>query len=435
MSAAAEHGAPFSALILAGNDERDKRARRWLLGLTLVERLALDAKHRGAERVALRGDVELLPVKRRDGVAPLDADDDISAIEAERALEPERDLLVVAADVIYHPQLIGKLRAAAARDGCSQIYRGGEGAEPILYLRGADAERIPKAGSLADLADALAAGGVAHRFDAPDGFFAIAPRDAAGTRAARRAFMKTNWRPHDGIIARVLNKHMSVPISTLLVHTPITPNLMTGLSFIMAMVGVYFASLGTYWTFLIGATLVQIQSVLDGCDGEIARAKYKFSNAGAWFDTIVDDVIGISWVVALGVGCWRATGEITYAIVGSVAAAMYFTSTGLVFIALLRYGAASHSEFVYWFEEGTDPHEDYPDLKKLSTWGKYFVRRDFFVFFFWLLSLGGLIRVSLAFAVAGAVGWFTVAMIQFAKRGMRVVPPEEIAERVAARES
>jgi CDP-L-myo-inositol myo-inositolphosphotransferase len=45
---------------------------------------------------------------------------------------------------------------------------------------------------------------------------------------------------------------------------------------------------GGYVTLLSGAVLAQIASIIDGCDGEIARLKYQSTAFGGWFDAVLD---------------------------------------------------------------------------------------------------------------------------------------------------
>jgi phosphatidylglycerophosphate synthase len=292
----------------------------------------------------------------------------------------------------------------------------------MVLLGPAAATALPEAGSWGDVVAALARQPDSARTEATAERFVVPVADAAGRRRATKLLMRTNWRPHDGIIARVLNKHISVPISQRLADVPVTPNQMTIVAALFALVGVALTARGSYASFLLGASLVQVQSILDGCDGELARMRYQSSRLGAWLDTIVDDVIGVLWVFALGVGAARATGSWLYGLAGGVGALLYFVSTGYVFFALFRAGASSHAEFVWFFEEGSDPAQEYPDLRKVSTWLKYSVRRVFTVLLFFALSLFGLIRVALVLALVGALGWFTTAMIQIGKRGLRIKP-------------
>ena len=74
-------------------------------------------------------------------------------------------------------------------------------------------------------------------------------------------------------------------------------------------VGFYSAwlfSLGHYWTGVLGAFLSLAASVLDGCDGEIARLKYQESALGCWIETFGDYSYYIAIFIGLTVGAVRA---------------------------------------------------------------------------------------------------------------------------------
>ena len=92
----------------------------------------------------------------------------------------------------------------------------------------------------------------------------------------------------DGPIATILNRPLSLKISELFLKTSITPNQVTLLSFIIGL----FASLcfyfGDYLYLIAGGVLVQISSVVDGCDGEIARLKFRRTKYGGWLDAVLD---------------------------------------------------------------------------------------------------------------------------------------------------
>ena len=77
-------------------------------------------------------------------------------------------------------------------------------------------------------------------------------------------------------------------------------------------------------TDVLGAILVQFASVVDGCDGEVARLKHLASARGAWLDTILDRYSDLavtfaitlayaadhSGVLAWAGGFWAGTGFI-----------------------------------------------------------------------------------------------------------------------------
>jgi phosphatidylglycerophosphate synthase len=64
-------------------------------------------------------------------------------------------------------------------------------------------------------------------------------------------------------------------------------------------------ALGTYWSFVWGLILFQVFSVLDGCDGEIARAKFRESERGRQLDDLFDVLSNILLVLGLSVGLSR----------------------------------------------------------------------------------------------------------------------------------
>jgi hypothetical protein len=62
---------------------------------------------------------------------------------------------------------------------------------------------------------------------------------------------------------------------------------------------------GDYLGFVIGVGIFQIYSALDGCDGEIARARYMESEKGGRLDTWTDIFGGFIFIIGLGYGLYR----------------------------------------------------------------------------------------------------------------------------------
>ena len=112
---------------------------------------------------------------------------------------------------------------------------------------------------------------------------------------------------------------MSLPISIALIRTPLTAN---QLSVILVALGLYAAwlfSVGHYWTGVLGGFLSLAASVLDGCDGEIARLKYQESALGCWIETVGDYSYYIAIFAGLTVGAVRQTESEAFYWVGAVA--------------------------------------------------------------------------------------------------------------------
>ena len=91
----------------------------------------------------------------------------------------------------------------------------------------------------------------------------------------------------DGFIAKHINRKVSTRISIFLVNSKlnITPNEMTFLSFLTAALSACFF-LGKIP--FLGGIMAQISSILDGCDGEIARLTNKTSKEGEILDAVLD---------------------------------------------------------------------------------------------------------------------------------------------------
>jgi CDP-L-myo-inositol myo-inositolphosphotransferase len=124
---------------------------------------------------------------------------------------------------------------------------------------------------------------------------------------AKRALLQSLSKPdEDGFVSRYLNRPVSRRISEILVRTPINPNGISLLSFAVGLIGAIMFCLGGYiWTILAGL-VIQLSSIVDGCDGEVARLRFQSSKFGGWFDTILDRYADTAIVVGVSFGYWLA---------------------------------------------------------------------------------------------------------------------------------
>ncbi len=122
---------------------------------------------------------------------------------------------------------------------------------------------------------------------------------------ARKALLRSLSKPdEDGFVARYLNRPVSRRISEILVRTPVSPNGISLLSFTGCIIGaVMFCPGGYIWTILAGL-VVQLSSIVDGCDGEVARLRFQSSKFGGWFDTILDRYGDAAVVTGVSFGYW-----------------------------------------------------------------------------------------------------------------------------------
>jgi 1L-myo-inositol 1-phosphate cytidylyltransferase / CDP-L-myo-inositol myo-inositolphosphotransferase len=112
-------------------------------------------------------------------------------------------------------------------------------------------------------------------------------------------------KPQDGIVSRYINRPISRSLTLVLLKFPITPTGWTLLILIFPIAGALAMTHGDYWGFVVGTILYQIHSILDGCDGEIARAKNLQSDRGERIDNWCDHASTFLMVICLGIGMFR----------------------------------------------------------------------------------------------------------------------------------
>jgi len=117
-----------------------------------------------------------------------------------------------------------------------------------------------------------------------------------------KRFLSGSGKSQDGFVSRYLNRPISRAVTRLLLRFPTTPNAWTLWIFPIPVIASLILSHGTYGSFLWALVLFQIFSVLDGCDGEIARAKFMESDRGRKLDALFDVLGNILLVLGLGFG-------------------------------------------------------------------------------------------------------------------------------------
>ena len=106
--------------------------------------------------------------------------------------------------------------------------------------------------------------------------------------AERRLMREQEGKSRDGPVSRHLNRPASRWLTRYLVRTPVTPNQVSVLSWALSCVAAALFAAGGYPALAAGGAIAQFASIIDGCDGEIARLKHVQSEFGGWFDAILD---------------------------------------------------------------------------------------------------------------------------------------------------
>ena len=90
---------------------------------------------------------------------------------------------------------------------------------------------------------------------------------------------------YDGLVSRYLNRPISRPLARALSSTAATPNALTGTTLLLAIIAAGMLAAG--WN-IAGGIGIQLVSVVDGVDGELARLKNMATRFGAVFDAVTD---------------------------------------------------------------------------------------------------------------------------------------------------
>ena len=222
--------------------------------------------------------------------------------------------------------------------------------------------------------------------------------------ASEKQLLRHSGKSQDGMVSKFLNRPISRVITRLLLRLPITPNAWTMLIFALAPVAFVFLVRGDYTGFLVGSALFQLMNILDGCDGEIARAKYLDSERGRRLDAFCDFVANLVFVLCLGIGLFRqpsvsANIRFVYLLESLIAFFILAGGLGRKLMALL----ARDSKRVVWRRQ-----EDFNLAERffgraLTAFIYQITQRDVIYFVFLLLAIAGraswILHIFFAFSV------------------------------------
>ncbi|HET7290387.1 MAG TPA: CDP-alcohol phosphatidyltransferase family protein [Thermodesulfobacteriota bacterium] len=137
-----------------------------------------------------------------------------------------------------------------------------------------------------------------------------------------------------GWLSRNINSKISLPTSRLLVRTPLTPNMISVLINIIGMMcGVFYAIGHPVW----GALCMQAATILDRCDGEVARVKLMETHRGQWVDTISDQVTVLSFMLGVPIGYYVISKSPLAVILGAVNVSIFIFFVVWSFYFLKKY--------------------------------------------------------------------------------------------------
>jgi phosphatidylglycerophosphate synthase len=207
-------------------------------------------------------------------------------------------------------------------------------------------------------------------------------------------------KPQDGFVSRFLNRPISRRITSILLKFPIHPNTWTISIFILPVIASVFLVRGNYVSVVIGAAIFQLFSILDGCDGEIARAKNLESKFGERLDYFCDFTASLLYVLTLGLGLHRSSEGIACAVLITVNELLLRAGRSRMSIA-----SSTFHESFYARHRTMVGHSGLLNLGERFVWWLFqLTKRDMAILVFLVLALLGLADwiLNLWTIVAGA---------------------------------
>ena len=120
------------------------------------------------------------------------------------------------------------------------------------------------------------------------------------------------------MLVRVLDRRLSQALTKRLMRIPVTPNQITLLSAAIGLSGAFFLAQPSLLLQVLGSLLFLLSTILDGCDGEIARLTFQESEFGAKLDVIMDNVVHLFLFPSIALGLYRRWDDTLYFVLGGL---------------------------------------------------------------------------------------------------------------------
>ena len=273
-------------------------------------------------------------------------------------------------------------------------------------------DSIIKDGSAAVLLELKKNTAISHReISLKTGFWARVSTRREAKRATWKMLWQLQWRP-GGIIAKYLNRPVSIPLSYLLMDTPVTPNITTFVAFVVGAMGIVALFMGEYWNVVLAGVLLQANSVLDGIDGELARIRLKTSDFGAYFDSVCDEILNAALFIGIGYDLSRTTGVPYYLYIGLFTGIMAFLYSLTHWHCKWKHGLG-----LYWWFEAYKPRKQVQRSTSFFSYFKKLFWKESYLFIFMVSTFFSFHQIMLWIAAPAAVAVFVLLFIHiFIKR-------------------
>jgi len=246
--------------------------------------------------------------------------------------------------------------------------------------------------------------------------------DAAAGRRAEWALIRRMNKSFEGPVDALINWRFSMRITRLLARRSlaVTPNHVTITAILVGLAAALAASRGSYAMVALAGVLLECNSILDSCDGELARLRFQYSRLGQWLDNLSDDLVDNLFIVAVGAGLGGAWWWLGLA-----------AACGRLLVAVTTYvdvyrrtGTGDVFAFRWWFETDKATADEVYDPTSPITWLRSFGRRDTYVFVWMVVLACGVPPWVVCHGLAIAAVNVALLVLHFTVfRGRRAVAP------------
>jgi phosphatidylglycerophosphate synthase len=174
----------------------------------------------------------------------------------------------------------------------------------------------------------------------------------------------------------------------------------------------FFFSRGGYWNMLVGALLSVWASILDGCDGEVARLRFQSSAFGCWLDTVCDYLYYLLIFTGITWGLRRSSQNDTYLAWGALLLVGTVLSFTVVTWLRRRVAADRPDKFLALWQDQAESGASNP-LVFLARHTEFIIRRCFFPYALLVAALLNITKEVFVLTAVGANLVWSIALYSF----------------------
>ncbi|MCU0558959.1 MAG: CDP-alcohol phosphatidyltransferase family protein [Desulfobacterales bacterium] len=235
----------------------------------------------------------------------------------------------------------------------------------------------------------------------PIDLFACRLIDARQAGQAETKLLRSFIKPTDGWFSKRINRSVSLAITRKIAPLPLTPNMISAFALLVGIGSGWSAAQGSWAWLAVGGLLYQAASILDGVDGELARAKLLYSKIGEWMDNVCDDLTNILFIAGVTIGVYRSSLDPFWTTLGSLSLVVYGATIVIMYGNLI---ANNRKASLLAFQENIRRPGYRPG--RITSWLvalQPFIKRDFHGYAMMAAGMLGLAKLILAGWLIGSV--------------------------------